>query len=38
MPEMYLWQSGLTYSTCVPLTKNEERIKNVKVTGDSRYI
>ena len=38
MPEMYLKQSGLTYSACVPLTKNKERIKNVKVTGDSRYI
>ena len=38
MPEMYLKQSGLTYSACVPLTKNKERIKNVNVTGDSRYI
>ena len=38
IPEMYLKQSGLTYSACVPLTKNKKRIKNVNVTGDSRYI
>ena len=31
-------QPGFTYSACVPFTKNKERIKKVKETGDSRYI
>ena len=38
MPEMHLRQPRFTYSACGPLTKNEERIKKFKKTGDSRYI
>ena len=38
MPEMRLRQSGFTYSACWPFTKNKERIKNIKKTGDSKYI
>ena len=29
---------GFTYSACEPFTKNKERIKKFKETGDSRYI
>ena len=38
MPEMYLKQPEFTYSACGPLTKNKERIRKFKETGDSRYI
>ena len=38
MPEMHLKQPGFTYSTCGPFTKNEDRIKEIKETGDSRNI
>ena len=38
MPEMHLKQSGFTYSTCCPFTKNKERIRKFKQTGDSSYI
>ena len=38
MPEMHLKQPGFTYSACSPFTKNKERIKKFKETGDSRYI
>ena len=38
MPKMHLRQSGFTYSSCGPFTKNKERTENLKVTGDSRYI
>ena len=38
MPEMHLRQSGFTCKACGPLTKNKERIKKFKETGDSRYI
>ena len=38
MPEMHLRQPGFTYSACVPLTKNKEKIQKFKETGDSRYI
>ena len=38
MPEMHLRQLGFTYSACGPFTKNKERIKKFKQTGDSRYI
>ena len=38
MPEMLLKQLGFTYSACVPFTKNEERMKNIKETGHSSYI
>ena len=37
MPEMNLRQPGFTYSACGPFTKNKERIKKLKETGDSRY-
>ena len=38
MLEMYLRQPEFTYSACGPFTKNEERIKTFKETGESRYI
>ena len=38
MPETHLKQSEFTYSACRPLTKNKERIRKFKETGDSRYI
>ena len=38
MPEMHLKQSGFTYSSCGPFTKNKERKQKFKETGDSRYI
>ena len=38
MSEMHLRQPGFTYSACGPFTKNKERIKRFKQTGDSRYI
>ena len=37
-PEMHLRRLGFTYSACGPFTKNNERIKRFKQTGDSRYI
>ena len=37
IPEMHLKQPEFTYSACGPFTKNKERIKNFKVTGDSKY-
>ena len=38
MPEMHLKQPGYTYSDCRPFTKNKERIKIFKETGDTKYI
>ena len=38
MAEMHLRQPGFTYSACGPFTKNKERIKKFKETGDLRYI
>ena len=38
MPEMHLKQPGFTYSACAPFTKNKERIKKFKETGDTSYI
>ena len=38
MPEMHLRELGFTYSACGPFTKNKEKIKRFKETGDSRYI
>ena len=38
MPETHLRQPGFTYSACGPFTKNKERTKKIKETGDSRYI
>ena len=35
---MYLKQPGFTYSACEPFTKNKERIKKFKETGDTSYI
>ena len=32
-PEMFLRQSGFTYSACGPFTKNKERIQKFKQTG-----
>ena len=38
MPEMYLRQPRFTYSACGPFTKNKERIKKFKETGDTAFI
>ena len=38
MPEKHLKEPGFTYSVCVPFTKNKERIKKFKETGNSRYV
>ena len=38
MQEMHLKQPGFTYSACGAFTKNKERIKKFKETGDSKYI
>ena len=38
MPEMHLKQTGITYSACGPFTKNKERIRKFKETGDTSYI
>ena len=38
MPEMLLRQPEFTYSASGPFTKNKERKKKFKETGDSRYI
>ena len=36
--ETHLRQPGFTYSACILITKNKERIQKFKETGDSRYI
>ena len=38
MSEMHLRQPGFTYSACGPFTRNQEKIKKNKETGDLRYI
>ena len=38
IPEMHLRQPGFTYSACGSFTKNKERIKKFRETGDTRYI
>ena len=38
MLEMHLKQSGFTYSASRPFTKNKERIRKFKETGDTSYI
>ena len=38
MTEMHLKQPGFTYSTCVPFSKNKERIQKFKETKDTKYI
>ena len=34
--KMYFKQPEFTYNACGPFTKNEERIKTFKETGESR--
>ena len=36
MTEMHLKQPGFTYSTCVPFSKNKERIQKFKETRDTK--
>ena len=38
MPEIHLRQSGFIYNAWAPFTKNKERIRKFKETGDLRYI
>ena len=38
MSEMYLRQSGFTYSACGSCTKNKERIRKFKETWDTQRI
>ena len=38
MPEMHLKQSGFTYITCGPFTKNKERIQKFLQTGNTDFI
>ena len=38
MPDMYSKQPGFTYSAWGRFTKNKERIKRFKETGDTDYI
>ena len=38
MPKMHLKRLGFTYSVCGPFTKNKERIRKFKETGDANYI
>ena len=38
MSEMHLKQPGFTYSACGSFTKNKERIRKCKETGDTSYI
>ena len=35
MPEIYVKQSGFTYSACEPFTKDKDRNQKFKETGDS---
>ena len=38
MPETHLKQPGFTYTAPGSFTKNKERIKKIKETGDSQNI
>ena len=38
MPEMHLRHPGFTNSACGPFTRNKERKKKFKETGDLQYI
>ena len=38
MPEMYLKESGFTYSACGPFTKNKERIGKFMQTENTDFI
>ena len=35
---MHLKQPGITYSACVPFTKNKERTETFMQTGNTDYI
>ena len=37
-PEMHLKQLGFTCSACGLFTKNKERIKKFKETGDTKFL
>ena len=38
MPEIHLRQPRFTNTACRPITKNKERVRKFKQTGNSRYI
>ena len=38
MAETHLGQSGFTYSTCSPFTKNKERIQKLKTSRFTIYL
>ena len=38
VPEMHLKQPGFTYSSCIPVTKNKERIEKFMQTEDTNFI
>ena len=38
MPEMYIKESGFTYSACGPFTKNKERIGKFMQTENTDFI
>ena len=38
MPEMYLKQSGFTYSDCGPFRNKKERIEKFMKTGNTDFI
>ena len=38
MPGMYLKQTGFTYSSCGPFTKNKAGIENITQTGNTNFI
>ena len=38
IPEMHLKQLGFTYSACGLFSKNKERIKKFKETGDTKFL
>ena len=38
MSETHLKQPGFSYCACGPFTKNKERIKKSKETGDTNYV
>ena len=38
MPGIYLKQTGFTYSSCGPFTKNKAGIENITQTGNTNFI
>ena len=38
VPGMYLKQTGFTYSSCGPFTKNKAGIENITQTGNTNFI